>query len=223
MFSICNVVLPSKKIHDLVPVIRRLDPACFVPCIDSSCLAANLNSIKSASKSYVATRETMRQDLSIALKLHWLSCSLQGTCAARALSHSTWSTIKIIDHSHSHDPKIGYQSVIRRTDSGTVMSTSSSSLASSSPLRKLLLMRAVGQHHPDLRMPANGSLEHDVAPIRRPRRKIVAARLVGHLQPVHASDFEYINVLPAWVAGPVLAIPTEGKHPPFGCHEGETA
>jgi len=51
-------------------------------------------------------------------------------------------------------------------------------------LRELALIGTVGQHGPDLAMPADGALEDDVAAIGRPRREVVASRLVSDLEPL---------------------------------------
>ena len=77
-----------------------------------------------------------------------------------------------------------------------------------------MLLGAVGQHRPNLRAVPDLPLEHNVAPIGRPRRKIVAACLMRGLQPALAGDIHHVDVLPAGIAGAVFAVPAKGQQAP---------
>src|SRR5437879_2039785 len=59
---------------------------------------------------------------------------------------------------------------------------------------QLLNFGAVGQHSPDFFLARAARLKHDVAPIRRPRRKIVAPAVVRKLDPLLAGDIHQIDV-----------------------------
>src|SRR5208282_1985652 len=72
---------------------------------------------------------------------------------------------------------------------------------------ELVLLGPVRQHRPDLRAVIDFALENNVPPIRRPRREIVAPRLVRGLQPSLAGDVHHVDVLPPGIAGTVLAVP----------------
>src|SRR4051812_6279462 len=81
---------------------------------------------------------------------------------------------------------------------------------------QLVLLGAIGQHCPDLAMSADLSLKDDVPAVWGPGGKIVAAGLMGELQPTLAGDIHDVDVLPARRARPVFAIPTEGEHGSVG-------
>ena len=68
-----------------------------------------------------------------------------------------------------------------------------------------MLFGAVGQHRPDFSVSANGPLEDDVSPIRRPGRKVVAAGFVGDLQPLLAGNIHHVDVLAAGSAVPLTS------------------
>ena len=76
---------------------------------------------------------------------------------------------------------------------------------------ELLLLRAVGQHRPDIAASAQRPLKDNVAAIGSPAREVVAAGLVGELDPALAGHLHDVDVLPAGSSGAVLAVPTKGE------------
>src|SRR5579859_4451846 len=59
---------------------------------------------------------------------------------------------------------------------------------------KLLLLGSVGQHRPDLGVPADFTLEDDMTAVRSPARVIIGARVVGELHPALAGDVHDVDV-----------------------------
>src|SRR5580704_2693102 len=74
-----------------------------------------------------------------------------------------------------------------------------------------MLFGAVGEHHPDLAVADDRSLEDNMQHVRRPAGKVVASGVMGKLQPPLAGDVHYIDVLSAGRPWPVLPVPTESE------------
>src|SRR5207302_10999115 len=74
----------------------------------------------------------------------------------------------------------------------------------------LLLLFTVRQHHPDLFRARAVGFKNEVAAVRRPRRMLVAARVVGQLYGASGSDFDHVYV----VGSGVREAPVEGHERP---------
>ena len=74
-----------------------------------------------------------------------------------------------------------------------------------------MLVGPVRQHRPDVGTPAELPFEHDVAPVRGPEREVIASGVMRQLYPSLGGDVHYIDILPTWRTGTVLAIPAEGQ------------
>src|ERR1035441_7812545 len=81
---------------------------------------------------------------------------------------------------------------------------------------ELMLAGSVGEHGPDFSVAADGALNDDVASVRSPGGEVVASGFVGDLKPALAGDVHDVDILTAGIAGPVLAVPTEGEELAIG-------
>ncbi len=66
---------------------------------------------------------------------------------------------------------------------------------------------SIRQHHPDLFLARAARLKHNMPPIRRPRRKIVAPAIMCQLHPLLAGDVHQVNVGSAGLTGTIFANP----------------
>ena len=72
-------------------------------------------------------------------------------------------------------------------------------------------LAAIGQHAPDLNFSGAVGLKHDVPPIRRPARKIVAPTIMRKLRPLFAGDIHHIDIAGARRSRPIMPHPGEGE------------
>src|ERR1700733_5838916 len=84
----------------------------------------------------------------------------------------------------------------------------------STALGQPMLLGAIGKHGPYFGPATLFALEYDVPPIRRPGRKILPSLVMGELGPAFAGNVHDVDVLTAWCAGTVLAVPGKSQELP---------
>src|SRR5205085_1804848 len=79
---------------------------------------------------------------------------------------------------------------------------------------KLRLLRAIGQHGPDLQAAGAVGLKNNVPTVRRPGGKIVASAIMRELRPLPAGDIHEVNVAGSGLARTILANPGQCQELP---------
>src|SRR5690242_9966371 len=79
---------------------------------------------------------------------------------------------------------------------------------------QLVLLRAVGQHRPDLIAARTIGLKNNVAPVGRPGREIVSSAIVCQLHELTAGDVHHIDILRPRGARTVVTNPRKSEELP---------
>src|SRR6516162_8505820 len=74
---------------------------------------------------------------------------------------------------------------------------------------QLLDLGSIRQHGPDLFRSRTARLKHDMAPVRRPAREVVAPAIVSQLDPLFTRDIHQINIVRTGRSRSVFAKPCE--------------
>src|ERR1700722_2257487 len=76
--------------------------------------------------------------------------------------------------------------------------------------RQLPKFSPIRQHHPDFFFARPARLEHDMPPVRSPRRRIVAPAVMRELHPLFAGDIHQVKIERARISRPIFPLP--GQH-----------
>src|ERR1035438_472402 len=79
---------------------------------------------------------------------------------------------------------------------------------------QLLQLGSIGQHGPNLFFARTARLKHNMPPIRRPRRKIIAPTIVRQLDPLLTRNVHQVEVRRSRFTGSVLPNPRKGEKLP---------